>query len=203
MTSRITAVRAFGALALTALVAAPLALVALTVPNTFTNGTVASADAMNANFAAVGNELTLAMKAEHGTWQKTAGLSGFVPYFTTQYANTLSTLGTVTNDATNGWSFTPNRKVKVTMHVTLATTGGGGWHSITINGDKSTAMGSAANLPKVVASEYENISTGAVSIGWAGILQAGDVIRPHDNQGAPTTGDHFAGVLSILVEPVN
>lgn len=198
---RVTSV--VGVVVLAAVLVVPFALAAFTAPNTFANGTVASADSVNANFAAVGTELTLAMNAEHGTWQKVAGVSGYAPYFTTQYANTLSSLGTVTNDATNGWSFTAARKVKVTMNVTLAVNGGGGWHAITINADRSQPYQSATNLSKTVASEYESINTGAVSLGWAGILQPNDVIRPHSNTTSLQLNDLVAGIVSILVEPVN
>jgi hypothetical protein len=46
-----------GALA-TTLVGAPLVVAAVSVPNTFTNGTVADADAVNANFTALSDEAT-------------------------------------------------------------------------------------------------------------------------------------------------
>jgi len=78
---------------------------------------------LNIRETAVSEEVVVPLEAVEETYSA-SGHAGYgstdtkIAYMTTVNTNTISGLGTVTNDATNGWVFTASKAVKFTIYYT-------------------------------------------------------------------------------------
>ena len=123
-----------------------------------------------------------------------------IPYYkTTPDKNTISNLGTITNDSTNGFAFTATRRCKVHAHVSATFTAAEyiGW---TLNSNPATAIG-AVTEEEILAITRDSVAGEIDTVSCSVILEPGDVIRPHTNGAVGLDGNDLLHAISLLVEP--
>ncbi len=106
-----------------------------------------------------------------------------IPYFNTAVRNTMSSLGTVDNSSTLGWSFTAKKKCRFTM--TYATNDGSAdkFLGISLNSSQlSTDIETITNEDRLSIGKTAQIN-GYVTAAADVILNPGDVVRPHHGSG--------------------
>jgi len=128
-----------------------------------------------------------------------ASTNTVIPYFLTETKNDISTLGTISNSATLGFSFTASRRVKVEMTINLATTTSAKWLGISKNSTELTTAIQLITGAHIVGLAYSDTADGNESITFTGVLEAGDILRPHLQ--TSTTLSSSEQVLSITATP--
>ena len=125
-----------------------------------------------------------------------------IPYLNDTAYDTLSTLGTVQNDSTNGWSFTASKKCVVDMNWSWSSHNG--WGGLTKNSAALTTNFTSQSGTVIVSTGYSNFAAyNNISVlSFSGILEVGDVLRPHTNGGTLRTGDTDCHI-TIKATPAN
>ena len=125
-----------------------------------------------------------------------------IPYLNDTAYDTLSTLGTVQNDSTNGWSFTASKKCVVDMNWSWSSLDG--WGGLTKNSAALTTNFTSQSGTVIVSTGYSNFAAyNNISVlSFSGILEVGDVLRPHTNGGTIRTGDTDCHI-TIKATPAN
>lgn len=131
-----------------------------------------------------------------------AGLatSSNLVYFTNVRDNTISQFGTITNDSTDGWTFTASRECEVVLSGSLGFGGGVASFGFTYNevaGDKNVGIGSLS-AGKHLGFTSANVAGWARNIATTKILQANDVIKFHvQNNEVPYTNAQFGLQMTV------
>lgn len=108
-----------------------------------------------------------------------------IPYYTNELTNSVSSLGTIENNSTNGFSFTADRDCRVTASFTHNVDSGGadyytGW---SLNSNQlTTNIASITGSHRLIQEYYRdnalNAST-SCTVSTSVVLKKGDVLRPH------------------------
>ena len=121
-----------------------------------------------------------------------------IPYYTNVTKNTVSNYGTITNDSTNGWSFTATRRCKVTLDTLVRLTSVGDQWGISLNG--TTLSTNIYNNEYTEQLAYDSLSSAyqQISPSAAYVLDPSDVIRVHGS--AAAVSDNISNIR-LTVEP--
>tara|TARA_R110000803_G_scaffold187128_3_gene249498 strand:- start:3872 stop:6487 length:2616 start_codon:yes stop_codon:yes gene_type:complete len=124
-----------------------------------------------------------------------------VPYYTTVNENTVSNLGTVTNDATSGCIFTASTRCKVTMSFWNSNAAIAVWAGISKNGDLTNNITATANDAYRLSAGKSQAVNESLPMTSVTICEAGDIVAGSTD--STTSGDTntYACGISILVEP--
>jgi hypothetical protein len=131
-----------------------------------------------------------------------AGLatSSNLVYFTNVRDNTISQFGTITNDSTDGWTFTASRECEVVLSGSLGFGGGVASFGFTYNevpGDKNLGIGSLS-AGKHLGFTSANVAGWARNAAANKILQPNDVIKFHtENNEVPYTNAQFGLQMTV------
>ena len=122
-----------------------------------------------------------------------------INYFTTINTNTISKLGTVTNDSTNGWKFTASRNCK--MNINYLGTMGGATNQIGISVNSNQLTTNIANITAAhrVAYDIPASAGQGFDLGKTRIINAGDVVRVHGAGETISVGEFRFEVESLGV----
>jgi hypothetical protein len=112
-------------------------------------------------------------------------------YFSTEDKNTLSQLGSVSNDSTNGFAVTALEDCEIS--ITASTMASGNLYlplGISLNSTQlTTAIGGITAADRIVYSHSPGTNGASVSVSATFLLDSGDVVRVHgDGQSASSTG---------------
>ena len=126
--------------------------------------------------------------------------AAFIPRFTNERTNTIDNLGTLVNDSTDGCKFTASRRVKVTATYSFASSAAGtNFAGLSLN-----ASGLGTGILALTAGERLAATlqdpVGSDHISWTGIMEPGDILRPHHNS-AFVPGSPERVSFSLLIEP--
>lgn len=123
-----------------------------------------------------------------------------VPYYkTTPDKNTISNLGTITNDSTDGFAFTATRRCKVHAQVS-ATFSAAEYIGWTLNSNPATAIGAVAE-EEILAITRDSVAGEIDTVSCSVVLEAGDVIRPHTNAAVSLDANDLLHAVTLLIEP--
>jgi hypothetical protein len=121
-------------------------------------------------------------------------------YFTNVRDNTISQFGTITNDSTDGWTFTASRECEVVLSGSLGFGGGVASFGFTYNevpGDKNLGIGSLS-AGKHLGFTSANVAGWARNAAANKILQPNDVIKFHtENNEVPYTNAQFGLQMTV------
>jgi len=103
-----------------------------------------------------------------------------IPYYANQRTNTLNVSGTIANDSTNGFSFTAKTRTLITFtHVSDASGVALKNIGISLNSNQLTTSIVSIDNDDRLAVAIGTAGGYSVTVTWSGIMEAGDVIRPH------------------------
>lgn len=125
-----------------------------------------------------------------------------IPYYTNTAKNTLSTLATMQNSATLGFSVTMLKRCKVTMAATLRCDDNN-MSGISLNSTQLTTTFDGVNVADRLAVIYTATGADGSVVGpavYAGILEPGDVVRPHTQGNSSTAPTRYT--LNFLAEEI-
>lgn len=149
----------------------------------------------------VGQDAEQAFYYGRGDADGRASTNTAIMYYASTGYDSVSNLGTVSNSATNGWSFTATKRCKVNMSVNCATSSAA-WFGISKNTTGLTTAVTAIGAGEAVTACYNDTATGADSVTWSGILEPGDILRPHLDTVSTCVGTSSHEMsCSLLVEP--
>ena len=139
---------------------------------------------------------------EQGLWETAAGYSTAATktqYFSNETFSTISSLGTVVNNSTDGWKFTASQKCKVTAVQVVASSAAGSYWGWSLNATSITTSIDAlsfANGRRVVEGNDDANSIATIPI--TTLMEPGDVLRPQG--GASTLNLTSYQSVQIVVE---
>ena len=123
-----------------------------------------------------------------------------IPYFTTEKINTISKCGTIDNSATLGWSYTALKKCEIKLILSTAASGGT-FAGLTLDGTElSTNINTLTDDSQIVGFSYQSASNSGDTVGFIGILDVGQVLRPQLDKAAVSPNEHRVH-LSITATP--
>tara|TARA_R100000458_G_C8247407_1_gene224994 strand:+ start:63 stop:1001 length:939 start_codon:yes stop_codon:yes gene_type:complete len=140
---------------------------------------------------------------EKGQWDTHAGYGSTntkTQYYTNEVINEISSLGTVANNSTYGWSFTASQNVRVTAIQVISSSAGGAYFGWSLNASDATAsIESLTYANGKLLVEGNQSANGLVTIPITTLMKAGDVLRP---QGGGSTIDNLQSYqsMNIVVE---
>ena len=140
---------------------------------------------------------------EKGQWDTHAGYGSTntkTQYYTNEVVNEISSLGTVVNNSTTGWSFTASQNVRVTAMQVISSSAGGAYFGWSLNASDATAsIESLTYANGKLLVEGNQSANGLVTIPITTLMKAGDVLRP---QGGGSTIDNLQSYqsMNIVVE---
>lgn len=120
----------------------------------------------------------------------------YIPYFTTTIKNTISSLGTVSNDSTNGWSFTASKKCVVSIEYSQDTTTTQLLGFSLDASDVTDALSSQSQTEQVA--RHSSVSTLESQVSANIEMEVGQVLRPHAT--TLTTGTTSVARLNMVVQ---
>lgn len=128
--------------------------------------------------------------ARYNTHAGYSSTNNKIPYFANIGENSVSTIGTISNSATTGWSFTASKKCKVQLGYSGTVTTSG-YLGVSLNSTElSTAIQAIADSYRV-ALDYGG-GTGEAATAFASVnMNAGDVIRPHSSGFTPNNNGNI------------
>jgi len=136
---------------------------------------------------------------EHAGYGSTATR---IPHFTNIEENSISQLGIITNDSTDGFSFTATKRCSVEFNYTGILTGDN-WIGISVNGTVNADIDNASQDDYRVALQNTNGNNLGGVVSTSVILEVGDTIRPH-TRGQSALGEaHLNGVTLIATAESN
>jgi len=107
-------------------------------------------------------------------------VNNVIPYYANERINTLSSSGIIDNSSTNGFSFTATKKTLVTFtHVSDSSGASLKNIGISLNSTQLTTSIVSINAGNRLAIAVGDSGGFSITVTWSGILQEGDVIRPH------------------------
>jgi len=122
-----------------------------------------------------------------------------LPYFTTISENTISETGILTNDSTDGFTFTATEKCIVTMSHRFGSTSAS-YAGISKNATPSELDTSIESISaeKIVALSFTTTS-GVVECTYTGVLEVGDSLAAHLSTGETVTGNAYDQGVTLIV----
>lgn len=120
-----------------------------------------------------------------------------IPYFTNVNENDLGNFGTITNDSTNGLSFTAIKECSVTMTYSAVFSAAGAV-GISLNASSVTTSIALLGSDERIAHDTTSAGNFNASATACKKLQAGDVIRPHTEASTVAlTGRHHVVISAV------
>ena len=125
-----------------------------------------------------------------------------LPYFANEHKNTISNLGSITNDSTSGCIFTATARCKVTMAFWFAATGASevGISKNASDADLDVSVNTVTEA-NVVALDYSSGNGESACPTFTGVLEAGDFVACHLQTGVTVNTSGQKQGVTILVEP--
>lgn len=125
-----------------------------------------------------------------------------IAYFATEVSNSISNLGTISNSATNGWSFTASRRVEIVAKWDTAYSGAAGWFGFSKNSNQLTTSIESITDAHRMSATYSDASGNVYTTVATGILDPGDVLRAHSNGSGTFVSTAVGFNLTIVVKPI-
>jgi hypothetical protein len=132
--------------------------------------------------AVVGIGQVVTERYHNSAWAGYGATATQIPYMSgTADVNTTGALVTVGNDSTNGMKFTASRRCRVSLNLTYRFTSSSGVGGVSLNANSVTT--SVDTLSTAYRKHRADcVSTSLVqALTWSGILEVGDILRPHFN----------------------
>lgn len=134
--------------------------------------------------SSVNTEYTVEEDAIYQNWAGDGSTNTTIPYFTNTIKSSLSLLGTVSNSSVSGFSYTALRRHRVTFSFSMRGPGGTNFElGISKNSSQLTTSIGGITAADRVAYTGQSDALGGSNATFTGILEAGDVLRPHTDGG--------------------